>query len=308
MNGTEIINFLSDNFSIIMSAVGSVTGGLFTAIFLRHNTATAEFEKIKAGQFKEVADDLLKSGKMTYTEYYKANNFLSIAKKADEYYSKMDNNANPIYDFDWFVRFYEAVGNISDDTMQELWAKILAGEISRPSSFSLKTIDTLRNIGKKEAELFVKVCAHSFMLPGSGTIFLPNNDKYLKKYGIQYTDIMKLNEQGLIFNDGTIGSNYNINKSPQIIFTTRDLIMTIASTDGKDMSTRIALYPFTQVGIEIASLMPPSTLEECFFEFGRQLAQKNRNYSLEIHRIIQIRDDYIQYNRDNLLNTSATDR
>ena len=81
MNGTELITFLSRSLDSIGSAVGPVAGALFTAIFLRHNTKTDEFEKIKAGKFKEVADDLLTSGKMTYTEYYKANNFLTIAKK-----------------------------------------------------------------------------------------------------------------------------------------------------------------------------------------------------------------------------------
>ena len=66
MNGTELIAFLSRNLDSIGSAVGPVASALFTAIFLRHNIKTDEFEKIKAGKFKEVADDLLTSGKMTY--------------------------------------------------------------------------------------------------------------------------------------------------------------------------------------------------------------------------------------------------
>ena len=83
MNGTEIIALLSNGLETMSSAVAPVAGALFTAIFLRHNTKTDEFEKIKAGQFEEVANDLLMSGKMTYTEYYKANNFLAVAKKAE---------------------------------------------------------------------------------------------------------------------------------------------------------------------------------------------------------------------------------
>ena len=62
------------------------------------------------------------------------------------------------YDFDWFIRFYEAVGNISNQEMQEKWAKILAGEISKPASFSLSTIDALKNMGQKDAILFEKIC------------------------------------------------------------------------------------------------------------------------------------------------------
>ena len=79
MTGTEIIKFITNNVSTFFSPVNVITGSLFTAVFLRKNTATQEFEKIKAGRFQEVADKLLESGKMTYTEYYKANNFLKIA-------------------------------------------------------------------------------------------------------------------------------------------------------------------------------------------------------------------------------------
>ena len=68
MNGTEIITFLTNNMGTITSAVGPVIGAVFTAIFLRNNTATKEFEKIKAGRLGEVAEELLTTGKMTYTE------------------------------------------------------------------------------------------------------------------------------------------------------------------------------------------------------------------------------------------------
>ena len=42
-------------------------------------------------------------------------------------------------DPDWFQFYCELVQNISTHSMQKLWAKILAGEISNPGSFSLKT-------------------------------------------------------------------------------------------------------------------------------------------------------------------------
>ena len=46
MNGTEIITFLSTGIGNLSSAVGAVAGAIFTAIFLRSNTKTEEFEKI----------------------------------------------------------------------------------------------------------------------------------------------------------------------------------------------------------------------------------------------------------------------
>jgi hypothetical protein len=41
-------------------------------------------------------------------------------------------------DLDWFNRYINLAEDVSNKTMQDLWAKILAGELSRPGSYSLK--------------------------------------------------------------------------------------------------------------------------------------------------------------------------
>lgn len=273
---------------------------MFTTIFLRRNTSVAEFEKIKNGQFKEVADSLLKAGKMTYVEYYQASNFLEVAKKADKYYSEIhhdNNNAN--YDFDWFVRFYEAVGNISDEVMQDLWAKLLAGEVAEPSSFSLKTIDVLRNLSKQDAELFSLICSHSVMTRGQN--FLPHYDTYLEKHNIYYTDIMKLNEQGLIFNDGTIGFSMSIGQNPNVLFWNNDLVMTIESSDDKNIEIHIKTYPFTKAGQELAVLVSKSVSEENFIELAKEIANKNQECILGVYKIVSLDEKSILHDGKNLL-------
>lgn len=299
MTGMEIIALLSNSPTAI-SVVSSVVGGLFTTIFLRRNTSVAEFEKIKNGQFKEVADSLLKAGKMTYVEYYQASNFLEVAKKADKYYSEIhhdNNNAN--YDFDWFVRFYEAVGNISDEVMQDLWAKLLAGEVAEPSSFSLKTIDVLRNLSKQDAELFSLICSHSVMTRGQN--FLPHYDTYLEKHNIYYTDIMKLNEQGLIFNDGTIGFSMSIGQNPNVLFWNNDLVMTIESSDDKNIEIHIKMYPFTKAGQELAVLVSKSVSEENFIELAKEIANKNQECILGVYKIVSLDEKSILHDGKNLL-------
>ena len=300
MNGTEIITFLSNNLDTISSAVGPVTGALFTAIFLRHNTKTDEFEKIKTGQFKEVADDLLASGKMTYTEYYKANNFLTVAKKADGYYKEHPRlEEKGTYDFDWFMRFFEAVGNVSDETMQNLWAKILAGEIAQPSTFSLKTVDVMRNLSKRDAELFIKVCSHSF-ISSATNYFLPNEDEFIEYVGIQYADIMKLSELGLIFNDATITLNMDISNEPQILINNHSLIMLITSASGNSEKASIRQYPFTEVGKELSTMISESASDEDFVKYG-QLLSRNKSHKISVHKVIKWNGDSVEYNKINLI-------
>lgn len=300
MNGTEIIAFLSSGLKTMSSAVGPVADALFTAIFLRHNTKTDEFEKIKAGKFKEVADDLLASGKMTYTEYYKASNFLTVAQKADQYYQEQPrSDEQGTYDFDWFVRFFEAAGNVSDDTMQNLWAKILAGEIAQPSTFSLKTIDVVRNLSKKDAELFIKICSHSFVSSGTNC-FLPNEDEYLETVGITYADIMKLSEIGLMFNDGLISLSMSISSEPRILVNSHSLIMVMASSSGKPEEANIRQYPFTEVGNEVSTLISKSASDEDFLKYGEILSH-NKSYKISVHKVIEWVGTSVRYEKQDLI-------
>ncbi len=55
-------------------------------------------------------------------------------------------------DDDWMFSFFEKCRNTSDDEMQELWAKILAGEANRPGSYSKRTINSMSMFSKKDAE------------------------------------------------------------------------------------------------------------------------------------------------------------
>jgi len=304
MNGTEIITLLSNNLPAVSSIVESVTGGVFTAIFLRHDTSTTEFEKVKAGQFKEVADELLNAGKMSYTEYYKANNFLKVAQKADEFYAEMHHeDEHKPYDFDWFVRFYEAVGNISNEEMQDLWAKILAGELNEPFSFSLRTIDVLKNLGKKDAELFEKICSHS--IHSGNNNFIPNYHEYLEYCGIQYLDIMKLSEQGLLYNDPFLVLPISTSKKSQIICLNNELGIMQEITDDTVKKFEIKQFPFTTVGSEIAALKKIITSDDDFLFFAKQL-NKKKNKDIAVHRIIKREDNQVVYQKENLIEGEKT--
>lgn len=298
MPGTEIIEFFNNNVSTFFSPINVIAGSLFTAIFLRKNTATQEFEKLKAGKFQEVADELLKSGKMTYTEYYKANNFLNVAKKADTFYSQMEheNEKNCQHDLDWFMRFYEIVGNISDDKVQDIWARIMAGEINNPHSYSLRTIDVLKNIGKQEAEVFSNIL--SYCVVGDSHIFLPNYDEYLEKCGISYSQIMNLSEHGLIYNDASIVLKFSVSEEEEAYFVNQNYVITICSQH--EHVIEIKQFPLTTVGKELATLVGNSMSDSVFITFAKTL-NKEQMAKIQVHEIIKIEGDKIEYKKDNII-------
>ena len=297
MTELEIIELLKGSVGEITTAIGAVAGSLITAIFLRNNTSIKEFEKIKAGRFEEVTEELLSSGKMSYTEFYKAKNFLNIAKKADKYSSKKILDETQPYDFDWFIRFYETVGNISNSEMQEIWAKILAGEINNPHSFSLKTIDTLRNIGKEEAELFATICRSCFVVGDEP--FLPFYEAYMNRKVITYSMIMNLSELGLIYNDGTLVMKIPISNEGMAVILNGDYLLTAKSEeDAKELL--IKQFPLTVVGRELSTLINGMPDYDDFVSFVKEI-KPDKSIKLEIHKIQSISGDQITFDNEDLL-------
>ena len=298
MGGNELIALLSNNLPVIQSCVGPITGALIAAFFLRRNTKVQEFEKIKAGKFSEVINDLLDSGKMTYTEFCKADNYLKIAELADETVKKGQyEDKSKLYEFDWFVRFYEAAGNISDEKMQVFWAKLLAGEIVNPNSFSLKTIDVLKNLRQKDAELFAKVCSHSTF--HNKVFFLPHYDKYLKVCNVDYSEILSLSELGLINADGTLQLTLRLPQRNSTFFPGRDSVLLIEN--GKDATFDFVLniYPFTEVGAQLAKLQNYLATTEDFILLSKELP-RGEKIEIKVHPVVNQENDCNFY--DNTIN------
>jgi len=115
-------------------------------------------------------------------------------------------------DHDWTARFFNDVQDVSSEEMQQLWAKILAGEIETPGSTSFKAMNILKGLDRTTAILFRTLCSARMMpligLQGGGTVQLgidivPSLDgrstgNSLEEYGLGYTSLNRLNEHGLI--------------------------------------------------------------------------------------------------------------
>ena len=71
-------------------------------------------EALKAKEFEKITEKLLESGRLSYFEFYKCNNFLKIAKRADNMIADIKNNqmedannkCNQKFSFDWLMGFF----------------------------------------------------------------------------------------------------------------------------------------------------------------------------------------------------------
>jgi hypothetical protein len=104
-------------------------------------------------------------------------------------------------DPDWVASFINSCKDVSDKQMQGLWARILAGEVTKPGSFSLRTLAFVRTMSKAEAELFTRFCSTVWQ-NGSGEPHSLTYDPHVLGHigGLQltYKDLGILNSIGLI--------------------------------------------------------------------------------------------------------------
>lgn len=120
-------------------------------------------------------------------------NIEAIADKSIQYLE--DSVSDEKVDEDWRTRFFDKAQNVSNEALQEIWAKILANEVSSPGSISLRTLNILSDLTKTEGELFQIVCSIS---AGHVGIYHSPITKIFKDFGLKYYDIQLLKSARLI--------------------------------------------------------------------------------------------------------------
>ena len=155
------------------------------------------------------ADELIKrtGNRVFLTEMRKQQNIEDIISKTYLQLENEENVTNEPVNQDWLFKFFDNAGDISDENMQELWSKILAGEIKRPNTYTLRTLNTLRNITSIEANLFEKIVP--FIFYEKGNPFLTNKSELLEKYGVVFEELLRLEDCGLIKLNGFVSINFD---------------------------------------------------------------------------------------------------
>jgi hypothetical protein len=101
---------------------------------------------------------------------------------------------------DWLNRFWDDAGGVSDEMLQEIYARILAREATAPGTCSSGTLATLRYLDRDSAEQFAKILP--FVVDGW---WIPR-DQLLDAEGIRYGMVMSLDDSGLVDSSATIHS------------------------------------------------------------------------------------------------------
>ena len=228
--------------------------------------AEAEAKKTHALADVEVQDIQKRAlERFVREETIKQENIESITEKTFE---KLDDTANPkdIED-DWISNFFDKVKFISDNEMQDLWAKLLAGESNKPGKYSKRTIELIASLDKKDAKLFNDLCTFCWYDGNEAYPLIYKNaeNEIYKKNNINFSSLHHLQDIGLIQFNSTSGfRKRGFNKLFNIAYYGKVVNLEFQKESENDLT--IGNVMFTKSGQELISICQ-SDFNNDFFEF-----------------------------------------
>ena len=100
----------------------------------------AKHEAIAEGKLIEAENLDRINERLVAKEIKRQNNIDDVVEVAINDISQTESVTETPIDQDWSTRFFDIVQDISDNEMKILWGKILAGEVKKPKSYSMRTL------------------------------------------------------------------------------------------------------------------------------------------------------------------------
>lgn len=257
-NGLSLLDLgdISKPADTLIHKISDVVGGLFRPFQIKRIAkAESEAALIQAESQIEITDLHRRAFARWLTEEsQKQDNMENITIKAIPLVK--DDSKPQNIDNDWIVNFFNNARLISNEQMQLLWSRILAGEANSPGSFTKRTVNLLSSFDKKDAELFESFCAFVWYAESPcPLIFDYTNQIYTSKY-INFDNLAHLGDIGFIdFND--LGTYQITNLKQDLTFNYRGKPAKLHLPALENNILPIGKAIFTNAGKELSRICTP---------------------------------------------------
>lgn len=165
---------------------------------------------------------------------------------------KEDADPNAVED-DWIANFFDKSRIISDNDMQTLWARVLAGEANAPGTYSKRTVNFLSDMDKRDAELFSTLCGFVWLVEDHlWPLVLKVEAKIYSDQGITFNSLEHLDSIGLIrFADVGEYIEENLPRIFEAHYCGTSFVLKIPDYTN---SLRIGYAQFTRIGKELVPI------------------------------------------------------
>lgn len=154
-------------------------------------------------------------------------------------------------DDDWLFRWRDSASAVSSQELQQLWGRVLAGEIKAPGQFSLRTLEFLRNVSQDEAKAIEKLSKAAI-----GDVIY-RNDALLQGVGIDFQFLLAMQELGVVSGVESIGIQMTLKTTKPgsyvHLFLGHDRALLVTHAD-ESKELKIPIYQITSIGKQILKL------------------------------------------------------
>lgn len=266
-DGNSIINLgdLAKPATVLIEKVSNAVGVLYEPRRIRKKAeAEAEAEKIKALAGIELSE-IQQRGieRLVHQEARKQENIENITAKAAAELPPTAKTEE--LDEDWIAHFFDHCDKVSNEQMQSLWSRLLAGEATNPGTYSKRTIDFISTMDKSDADLFTKFCQFVWMIGDATPLIFDVQADVYNKQGINFASLKHLDSIGLISFESTSGyRRFGFPKRTYIFY--YGLPTMVEFSKDKDNQIQVGKVLLTQAGRELVSICGASRNQE-FYEY-----------------------------------------
>lgn len=197
----EVISALSKPAETLIEKISNAVGVLYEP----NRIIRKAYADATANELKTVSDIRIPemqhraANRLLQEETMKQHNMESITGKSLPCIRE-DTNPSNIED-DWIVNFFDKSRLTSNEQIQTLWAKLLAGEANSPGSYSKRTVNLLSSLDQSDAEIFTCLCRFVLDLDGLVPLLYDIDDLIYVENKIDFDTLSHLDSIGLIYFD-----------------------------------------------------------------------------------------------------------
>ncbi|KAA5971980.1 MULTISPECIES: DUF2806 domain-containing protein [unclassified Pantoea] len=148
--------------------------------------------------FNEVSQEENIESRLDYLNRKKQGNLEKVTTYAARELISEELVSEKAVDEDWITSFFNNAENITSDSMQQLWGRILAGEVKEPGTYSLRTIDFVRTLSQADAKIIQKVSPLIITFNGISCLPFDDLDWKRKNRSINVAEMLDLSGLGVL--------------------------------------------------------------------------------------------------------------
>lgn len=265
---TSLINIgeLSRPATMLVEKISDAVGGIFKPYqIVRVAKAEAQADRVRAESQIEISDLQRRAfRRFLDEEAKKQKNIEDITAKA---LPQLEENSKPNdVENDWITNFFDKCRLISNDDMQSIWAKVLAGEANIPGTYSKRTVNFLSSLDKSDAELFTRLCGFAWLIGDLVPLIYDENHEIHVGAGINFNTLTHLESIGLLKFEHLGFKRLGLPKRFAVLYYGKPLILKSKTDPNNNLG--IGKVLLTKIGQELAPICGSGPVDG-FFDYVR---------------------------------------